>query len=147
VTTPVGGTFRGAWTTATHYLVGDVVHYLGTTYAVTAAFTSDATFNATNLASVANSTSHLTASMVGTGLAVKEGGDAKMGAAVLVDGVAVVANKTVMATSRIFLTSNADGGTPGFLRVSTRVVGVSFTITSSSNTDTSTVAWMVVEPA
>jgi hypothetical protein len=34
----------------------------------------------------------------------------------------------------------------GFLRISARVVGASFTILSSSATDTSTVAYMVVEP-
>jgi len=58
-----------------------------------------------------------------------------------------VSNNSVAANSRIFLTSQADGGTPGFLRVSARVNGTSFTITSSSGTDTSTVAWMLVKPA
>jgi hypothetical protein len=38
-------------------------------------------------------------------------------------------------------------GTPGWLRVSARVAGTSFTITSSSGTDTSTVAWLIAEPA
>ena len=70
-----------------------------------------------------------------------------MGTAVLAGGTAVVTNTSVTATSRIFLTNNVAGGTPGWLRVSARTAGTSFTILSSSNTDTSTIAWMIVEPA
>ena len=82
-----------------------------------------------------------------SGVRVVEGANAKQGTATLVAGASVVANTSVTANSRIFLTSNADGGTPGFLRVSARVVGTSFTITSSSGTDTSTVAYEIFEPA
>jgi len=82
------------------------------------------------------------------GFNVKEGGtDARMGTATLVGGSAVVATTSVTATSRIFVLSNTDGGTPGWIRVSARTAGTSFTITSSSGTDTSTVAWLIVEPA
>jgi hypothetical protein len=80
------------------------------------------------------------------GLTVAEGTDAKMGTATLVAGEAVVANESVTANSRILLTSQVDGGTPGFLRVSARTAGTGFTITSSSNTDTSTVAYVIIEP-
>jgi hypothetical protein len=83
----------------------------------------------------------------GQGLAVKEGSNAKQGTAVLVAGSKVVANTAVTANSRIFLTSQVDGGTPGFVRVSTRTAGTSFTITSSSGTDTSTIAYEIFEPA
>jgi hypothetical protein len=72
---------------------------------------------------------------------------ARMGSATLVGGTATVNTTAVAATSRIFLTSNAGGGTPGWLRVSARVNGTSFTITSSSGTDTSTVAWLILTPA
>lgn len=81
----------------------------------------------------------------GRGLKVAEGSNAKQGTAVLVAGASVVANTSVTATSRIFLTSQVDGGTPGFLRVSTRSAGVSFTITSSNAADTSTVAYEIFE--
>jgi len=84
---------------------------------------------------------------VGKGLQVKEGSNAKMGTAVLVGGTLVVNTTAVTASSRIFLTCNTPGGTPGFLRVSARTAGTSFTILSSSGTDTSTVAWFIVEPA
>jgi hypothetical protein len=69
-----------------------------------------------------------------------------MGVVTLVGGTATVANTSVTANSRIFLTSQTDGGTPGFLRVSARSAGTSFTITSGSGTDTSTVAWVIFEP-
>lgn len=81
----------------------------------------------------------------GRGLKVAEGANAKQGTAVLVAGAVVVANTSVTATSRIFLTSQVDGGTPGFLRVSTRTAATSFTITSSNAADTSTVAYEIFE--
>lgn len=93
------------------------------------------------------SAGNITASVAGSGLRVKEGTNAKMGAATLVGGTVTVNTTAVTASSRIYLTSQADGGTPGFQRVSARVAATSFTITSSSGTDTSTVAWMIVEPA
>jgi len=82
----------------------------------------------------------------GQGLQVAEGANAKQGTAVLVAGTSTVADTSVTASSRIFLTSNLDGGTPGFVRVSARVAGTSFTITSSSGTDTSTIAYEIFEP-
>ena len=84
---------------------------------------------------------------VGKGIFVKEGLNAKQGIATLVAGTLVVVNTSVTANSRIMLTSQADGGTPGFLRVSARSAGASFTITSSSGADTSIVAYQIFEPA
>jgi hypothetical protein len=84
---------------------------------------------------------------IGKGVRVAEGANAKLGVATLVAGAVTVANTSVTAISRIYLTSQADGGTPGWLRVSTRTVGTSFVITSSSVTDTSTVAYLIIEPA
>jgi hypothetical protein len=72
-------------------------------------------------------------------------GNSKLGIVTLVGGTATVANTSVTANSRIFITSNADGGTPGWLGVSAKTVGASFVITSSSNTDTSVVAWCIIE--
>lgn len=68
------------------------------------------------------------------------------GVATLTAGSVTISDSTVTASSRILLTSQVDGGTPGWLRVSARTASTSFTITSSSGTDTSTVAWMMVEP-
>lgn len=93
-------------------------------------------------------TSDLSIATAGRGLKVAEGTNAKMGLATLAAGTVTVATTAVTANSRIYLTGQGDtAGTEGWLRVSARVAGTSFTITSSSGTDTSTVAWMIVEPA
>jgi hypothetical protein len=107
--------------------------------------TMGANYNGTGLASVAVP-GNVDVTAAGDGLRVAEGANAKQGTAVLVAGTVVVANTSVTANSRILLTSQADGGAPGFLRVSARVAGTSFTITSSSATDTSTVAYEIFEP-
>ena len=83
----------------------------------------------------------------GKGFRVKEGSNAKQGTATLSSGSVTVSNTSVTANSRIFLTSQSDGGTPGWLRVSARTASTSFTITSSSGSDTSTVAYQIFEPA
>jgi len=70
----------------------------------------------------------------------------KHGTCTLVAGVCTVSDASVTASSRILLTSQLDGGTPGWLRVSARSAGVSFSVTSSSAADTSTVAYSIVEP-
>lgn len=85
------------------------------------------------------------ASSLGTGFRTKEGANGKQGVATLVAGQVVVANTSITATSRIFLTSQQDGGTPGWLRVSARTAGTSFTIQSSSGSDTSVVAYEIFE--
>ncbi|MFE7128966.1 glycosyl hydrolase family 28-related protein [Streptomyces sp. NPDC057617] len=82
----------------------------------------------------------------GGGLAIAEGANARMGAATLAAGTVTVANTGVTANTRIVPFRQAAGGTLGHLSVS-RTPGTSFTITSSSNTDTSVVAWLLVEPA
>lgn len=80
-------------------------------------------------------------------LEVAEGPNARQGIVTLAAGEAVVGNTNVTENSRIFLTSQQDGGTPGFLRVSARTAGVNFTIKSGSAADTSTVAYFITEPA
>lgn len=96
--------------------------------------------------SILSTDSDFRISTAGKGLRVKEGSNAKMGTATLAAGTATVATTAVTASSRIQVTGNSDGGTPGWLRVSARTAGTSFVITSSSGTDTSTVAWFIVEP-
>jgi len=91
--------------------------------------------------------SDLKVTTAGKGLFVKEGSNAKMGVSTLVAGTVTVATTAVTASSRIFLTSQSDGGTPGFQRITTRTALTSFVITSSNGADTSVIAWMIVEPA
>lgn len=83
----------------------------------------------------------------GAGLLVKEGSNATMGVVTLVAGEATIATTKITANSRVWVTSQSDGGVPGFLRISARNSGTDFTITSSSVADTSEVAWWIVEPA
>jgi hypothetical protein len=82
----------------------------------------------------------------GKGLFIKEGSNAKMGTATLSSGSATVSTTAVSSTaSRIFLCCQSVGGTAGFLRVGTITDATSFTIVSSSGSDTSTVAWLIVD--
>lgn len=86
----------------------------------------------------------------GGGLLIKEGGAAAtMGAATMVAGTVTVATTKVTATSRIQLTVQSLGTVtaPKAVAVTGRVAGTSFTITSADATDTSVVAWTLIEPA
>lgn len=78
---------------------------------------------------------------------VPAGAGLRFGTSVLVAGTVVVANTLVTANSMIFLTDQDGGGTEGFVIVSARTPGTSFTILSSSNTHTGKIAWMIVEPS
>jgi len=69
----------------------------------------------------------------------------KRGSAVLVAGTVVVNEASVTANSLIFLSRTITGGTEGHLS-STINAGVSFTINSSDGADTSTIAWLILEP-
>lgn len=97
--------------------------------------------------SILQTDSTLAIGTAGSGLRIKEGANARMGISTLVAGTVVVANTSIGANTRIFLTCQVPGGTPGFLRVSARAAGTSFTILSSSGTDTSQVGWLLLEPA
>ncbi len=81
-----------------------------------------------------------------SGLKIVEGTNAVMGIATLVAGIVIVNTTKVTANSRIFLTHQNNSGTPGFVSVIARVVGTSFTITSSNAADTSNIAWQIIEP-
>lgn len=74
-------------------------------------------------------------------LSVTTGSNKTAGTSVLVGGTVTVNTTAVTANSIILLTSQADGGTPGFVRITAKTAGTSFTITSSSGTDTSTIGW------
>ncbi|MBU8549800.1 right-handed parallel beta-helix repeat-containing protein [Streptomyces sp. Babs14] len=82
----------------------------------------------------------------GGGIAIAEGANARMGVATLAAGTVTVANTSVTANTRVAVFRQATGGTVGHLSV-TKVADTSFTINSSSATDTSVVAWVLFEPA
>lgn len=78
-------------------------------------------------------------------LKISEAGS-RMGTVTLSAGQATVSTSQVASNSRIFLTPQQDGGTPGAVRVSSRTAGTSFVIRSTSASDTSVVAWLIVDP-
>ncbi|MBK3556309.1 right-handed parallel beta-helix repeat-containing protein [Streptomyces sp. MBT56] len=82
----------------------------------------------------------------GGGIAIAEGANARMGVATLAAGTRVVANTSVTANTRVATFRQAAGGTLGHLST-TKVAGTSFTIDSSSASDTSVVAWVLFEVA
>lgn len=85
----------------------------------------------------------------GGGLLIKEGANATAGAATLVAGTVTVNTTKVTASSRIQLTVQSLGtvAAPKAVAVTARTAGTSFTITSADATDTSVVAWTLIEPA
>lgn len=107
------------------------------------------TFTGTAAAAAISMSGDLSIGTAGKGTLLKEGANAKMGAVVLVAGTATVATTKVTANSRIILTAQVLGTVtaPKPLAVTARTAATSFVITSSDATDTSTVAWMIVEPA
>lgn len=99
-------------------------------------------------AKLAVSLGNISIRTAGNGHRVAEGANAKQGVVTLVAGTLVVANTSITATSRIFLTIQApNAGTPSFVYVAARTVGVDFTITSGLATDTSDVAFEIFEVA
>ncbi len=92
---------------------------------------------------------HVKIVTAGYGIFIKEGSNARMGTATLSSGTATVSTTAVSEASRIFLTIQSLGTvtSPKSIAVTDRVAGTSFTITSSDATDTSVIAWMIVDPA
>lgn len=84
----------------------------------------------------------------GKGLQVKEGTNCKQGTATLFSGTVTVANASVTANSRIFLTVQSLSGvsTPQAIAVTSRIAGTSFTIQRASTGDTSIIAYEIFEP-
>lgn len=92
---------------------------------------------------------NVVATTLGNGFRTREGANAKQGLVTLASGTLVVANTSVTANSRIFLTAQTLGTVtaPSALTVSARTPATSFTILASQLTDTSTVAYEIFEPA
>lgn len=86
---------------------------------------------------------------IGSKLLVKQGTNASSGVATLVAGTVTVSNTLVTANTGIIVYYITLGTItiPSSIGATTKVAGTSFTIKSSSVTDTSTVGWLFVEPA
>jgi hypothetical protein len=77
-------------------------------------------------------------------LNILTGTNASVGTVVLTGGTAQVLTNAVTTNSIIQLTTQVLGGAIGIQYVSARSNGVSFTITSTSVSDTSTVSWWII---
>jgi len=78
------------------------------------------------------------------GVKIKTATNGRIGSAVLAGGTNTVTNTSVTANTKIFMTRSTTGGTAGHLSY-TVSANTSFTINSSSGTDTSTINWLLVE--
>jgi len=70
----------------------------------------------------------------------------RVGTATMVTGTVTVPDTSVTANSIIIITPQDSGALAGITRVSARVVGTSFTISSLNIADTATVGYIIVEP-
>lgn len=127
-----------------------VMQYLDPTSSVQAQLDSKAPASTPSFTNNATFTSgDILLATAGKSLQVKTGSNACSGATALVGGTATISTTCTPATlgtnGIILITSQVDGGTPGSLRVSAYVASTSFTITSSSGTDTSTIGWLIIK--
>jgi hypothetical protein len=99
-------------------------------------------------AQIGSADADLVVGRAGKGIKVKEGSNAKMGTVTLAGTTPVTVPTTaVTAASRIFLTVQSPAGTPsGVAYVASRTPGASFSVKGMPG-DTSTVAWLIMEPA
>lgn len=86
------------------------------------------------------------ASSDGYQLCVPNGAPYPCGQATLVAGTVTVTHDLIGPGTRVILSRETLGGTPGHLYVSARNPGTDFTIASTSAADTSEVNWLLIEP-
>lgn len=108
----------------------------------------DTTWGRLGTAQIGSPDADIVVGLAGKGIKVKEGTNAKMGTVTLNGTTPVTVPTTaVTASSRIFLTIQSPAGTPsGVAYVASRTPGTSFTV-KGMPADTSTVAWLIMEPA
>lgn len=84
---------------------------------------------------------------VGKGYRVAEGSNAKQGTGTLVAGKVTVANTSVTASSRIFLTRTGAITHAGALSVTSQTAGTGFNVESSNAEDAGSFNYEIFEPA
>lgn len=106
---------------------------------------SSLTFNTGNLTMFGN----YQISSAGGLIQVKEGSNASMGTGILVSGATTINTTVVTAQSRIFISDEGGGvvANIGALYISSKTAGSNFTVASVNILDTSTFAWLIVNPA
>ena len=142
--------------TAISLAAGNVFTGTGTNAAVGFTFTPKGTAGLTlTTGSITAANGNLVTGTAGKGLVIKSGANARIGQATLILGTLAVANTSVTANTRVFLSRSSKVGsvTVGVLEALTSA-GVGFTInsyvptTSAVDTnDVSIIDWMLVESA
>ena len=122
----------------------DITATSGNISATSGSLSAGTTVTAT-LGNVTATNGNLVAGTAGNGLVIRTGNNARIGLATLIGGTITIANTSYTANSRLFLTMVSPGGSPGFPYLGSSTPGVNFVIASTSGTDTSTYAWMLVE--
>lgn len=79
------------------------------------------------------------------GLSLRKTSNSRLNTVSLTAGSATVANTSVTDNTIIFLSGTSESGTPGRLRIASQTAGQGFVIASSSNQDTSTVSYLLIE--
>lgn len=155
------GTLFGLTRSTASYIFTGRIMALGTTASVAMTFSTNNSekmrISGTGLVGIGNNNptylldvlgGNVGVGTAGDGYRTKEGSNAKQGTATLAAGTVTVANTSVTATSRIFLTAQSLGtvAVPQAIAVTARTAGTSFTITSAGVTDTSVIAYEIFEP-
>lgn len=132
------------------------------TWSLPAALTAPGSVTATTtltatLGNITATNGNVVMSTIGNGLSIKSGSNARIGQATLTLGTVTVANTSVTANSRLFISRQAVNGSTalGELTEGTVSVGTSFVIYAATvgtpgtplAADVSTVNWMLVESA
>ncbi len=109
-------------------------------------FTSAVNNTSPTLRVTFDATGNIQVNTAGAGLQIKSGSNARVGTGTLSGGTLAVANTSVTASTRVFLTDTTSGSLTnvGTMTVVTSA-GVGFTVTSSNVLDTSTFNWLLVE--
>lgn len=153
--TVTAGTFATSTAaTAISIAAGNVFTGTGTNAAVGFTFTPKGTAGLTLTTGALTATNgNLVVGTAGNGLVVKSGANARIGQATLVGGTIAVANTSVTANTRVFITrTTANAGPTGALEA-VPSAGVGFTVNALDvagaplATDVSTVDWLLVESA
>lgn len=111
---------------------------------VSGSVTAGTTLTAT-LGDITATNGNLVLGTAGNKLRITTGSNASIGtSAAMTAGSITISTTAVTASSIIFLTHATTAGTLGNLYVGTITAGTSFVINSSSNTDTSTVNWLII---
>ena len=122
---------------------GNIVASAGNISATLGSITAGTTLTAT-LGDITATNGNLVLSTAGKKIVIATGANASVGtSAAMTAGAVTVATTASSATAKIFYSRATTGGTPGNVSI-TAQDGTGFTLTSTSNTETSTFNWWII---